>query len=70
MDAGREARLLAAAAAAIPGGGGCGFYSSFECHQQPELPILGPADPWAGAPVGGIVNGSGRAHLGLPVEGK
>lgn len=59
MDAGREARLLAAATAAVPGGGSCGLCSSSEClcHQQPELTIPGPADPWAGAPVGGLLTG-------------
>lgn len=67
MEAGREARLLAVATAAVPGGGGCcGFCSSLEClcHQQPELAIPGPADPWAGAPVGGLSRGQAELTWG------
>jgi hypothetical protein len=72
MDAGREARLLAAATAAVPGGGGCGLCSSSEClcHQQPELTIPGPADPWAGAPIRVDCQRVWHSSPGHTVEGK
>lgn len=71
MDAGREARLLAAATAAVPGGGGCRLCSSSGlCYQEPELTILGPADPLGQSSRRGIVNWPGIAHLGYTVEGK
>lgn len=53
MQGGRRCSWLQLQPQSQVGAGSCGLCSISEClcHQQPDLTIPGPADPWAGAPV-------------------